>query len=122
MAQKKYISLSKLGSFLDNLKNIFAALSHTHTISELADYTVDTELSSASANPVQNKVIDAEFDAISTAMNALELAIDGKADSAHAHNDIYYTKTEIDSLELITTDDINTICGASIVSASEVIF
>lgn len=36
--------------------------------------------------------------------------------------DGYYTKTEIDSLELITIADIDTICGASIVAASEVTF
>lgn len=34
----------------------------------------------------------------------------------------YYTKTEIDNLELITVKDIDTICGATIQSASEVMF
>lgn len=99
MAQKKYVSLSKLSTFLDNLNNKFAALSHKHTISDIADYkpiTVDSELSPTSTNPVQNKVIDAEFEAVSTAMNALEQAIDGKADFSHNHNDNYYTKIEVD--------------------------
>lgn len=82
---KKYISLSKLSTFLDNLKNTFAALSHTHKLSDLTDYAVDSALSSTSTNPVQNAVLDAEFDAISDAMNALDLAIDGKADSSHTH-------------------------------------
>ena len=34
----------------------------------------------------------------------------------------YYTKTQIDSKELITVADIDAICGGSIQSASEVTF
>ena len=34
------------------------------------------------------------------------------------HNDVYYTKLEIDNLELITVDDIDAICGASIQAAT----
>lgn len=33
---------------------------------------------------------------------------------AHAHDDLYYSKDEIDNLELITIDDIDAICGGSI--------
>jgi len=100
MASKKYVSLSKLSNFLDNLKGTFALLSHKHTMSDITDYkaiTVDSTLSSTSTNPVQNKVIDAEFDAISTAMGALETAIDGKSDSGHTHDDRYYTQTQLDT-------------------------
>ena len=95
MSQKKYISLNRLSDFLDNLKDTFAVLSHKHAVDDLTDYTVDTELSSTSTNPVQNKIIDAEFNAIGDAMGALELAIDNKSDSDHNHDDIYYTKTQI---------------------------
>lgn len=51
-------------------------------------------------------------------------ALSNKADSSHSHNDIYYTKTEIDNLELVSIDDIDTICGATIqvASVSEVTF
>lgn len=94
---KKYVSLSKLSTFLDNIKTKFAAISHKHTMNDITDYTVDNALSSTSINPVQNKVIDAEFEAISEAMNALDLAIDGKAPSSHNHNDLYYTETEVDT-------------------------
>lgn len=124
---KKYISLNRLSNFLDNIKAKYSQIGHKHTVSDLTDFTpisVDTSLSSTSTNPVQNKVIDAEFDAIGDAMGALELAIDGKADATHNHNDSYYTKTEIDGIELITVDDIDTICGANIQFAnlSEVTF
>ena len=43
-----------------------------------------------------------------------------KADKTELSN--YYTKTEIDDLELITIDDIDTICGANIVNGSEVTY
>lgn len=97
---KKYVSLSKLSTFLDNLKNTFAALSHTHKLSDLTDYVVDSALSSTSTNPVQNAVLDAEFEAISGAMNALDLAIDGKADSSHTHEiaDVNNLQSTIDAV------------------------
>lgn len=98
MATKKYVSLSKLSTFLDKLKEKFALISHGHTISDITDYTVDSQLSSTSTNPIQNKVIDAEFETVGTAMNALETAIDGKADASHSHDDLYYTETEMDVL------------------------
>lgn len=94
---KKYISLSKLSTFLDNLKDTFSLASHKHTISDITDYKVDTSLSSTSSNPVANSTLNEEFDAISDAMGALEQAIDGKASSSHTHDDRYYTETEIDT-------------------------
>lgn len=97
MAQKKYVSLTRLSSFLDNLKDTFALLSHKHTLSDISDYKVDTSLSSTSNNPVANKVVDAEFEAISEALTVYDLALDDKADASHTHDDRYYTETEIDT-------------------------
>jgi hypothetical protein len=97
---KKYISLTRLSNFLDNIKEKYSQIGHKHTVSDLTDYTpisVDNALSPTSTNPVQNKVLDAEFDAIGNAMGALELAIDNKSDANHNHNDSYYTKIEIDT-------------------------
>lgn len=45
-------------------------------------------------------------------------SLSGKADTSHDHNDIYYTKAEVENLELITTDDIDEICGAIIQMAN----
>lgn len=95
--KNKYVSLSKLSIFFENLKKIFSPLVHTHKISDITDYTIDSELSSTSNNPVANNIINAEFDAISDAMGALELAINGKSNDSHNHNDLYYTEAEIDS-------------------------
>lgn len=44
--------------------------------------TVDSSLSGESENPVQNKII--------------KTALDGKANLAHNHDDLYYTETEVD--------------------------
>lgn len=76
MSQKNYVSLSKLSTFLDKLAGKFAALTHDHKLSEITDYSIDSALSPTSTNPVQNSVIDAEFEAVSQAMLAMDLAID----------------------------------------------
>lgn len=78
MSTRNYVSLDKLTTFLNNLKNVFALKNHTHT--------VDSALSETSTNPVQNKVVNEEFDAIAEGMNALELAIDSKANDDHTHD------------------------------------
>ena len=46
----------------------------------------------------------------------IQTQLDGKAESATLSN--YYTKTEIDNMELITVDDIDAICGATIQSVN----
>lgn len=75
----KYVSPSRLSIFLDNLKSIFSPLIHTHKLTDISDLVIDSELSSTSTNPVQNRVLDAEFEAISQSFDVLELAIDEKA-------------------------------------------
>ena len=116
MSPKKYVSLSKLSTFLDNLYNKFSLIGHKHTLSDITNYTVDSQLSSTSTNPVQNNMIDAEFEAMSIAMNVLEEAIDGKANSTHTHSDIYYTKGEVDNAIDAAADElqenINTVSAA----------
>ena len=76
---KKYVSLARLSDFLDNIKANYSQIGHKHTISEITDYKVDSSLSSTSTNSVQNKVLDAEFNSVATAMNTLEDAIDKKS-------------------------------------------
>lgn len=117
---KKYAGIETLRTFLVNLRNTFSELGHKHTLSEITDYKVDTALSSTSANPVQNKVIDAEFDAIADAMNALEQAVDGKSDSTHNHDDRYYTETEVDQkISSVNTSITNITSGSTPVKEAE---
>lgn len=81
MAEKKYVSLARLSKFLDGIKAKYSQIGHNHTILDLTDYQVDSELSSLSTNPVQNKTIDAEFESVATAMSALESVVDTKISS-----------------------------------------
>lgn len=97
MAQKKYVSLTRLSNFLGNIKAKYSQIGHKHTTADLTDYAVDTSLSSTSTNPVQNKVLNEEFDAVATAMNALEAAIDTKSNASHNHDSRYYTQSQIDT-------------------------
>lgn len=113
MAQKKYVNLTNLQTFLDNLKDTFSALSHSHTMSDIADYIVDTSLSSTSNNPIANSAIKAQFDGVDNTIDALETSIENKADISHSHDDIYYTKSAINDMEFISVDDIDTICGVN---------
>ena len=96
---KKFAGLEALQTFLNKCKELFANITHKHTLSEIEDYTVDTELSSTSENTVQIKVVNAEFDSIAEGMAALELAIDGKVDKVHSHeiSDITNLQTSLDS-------------------------
>ena len=48
--------------------------------------TIDTSLSTTSTNAVQNQ--------------AITTAINGKANTSHTHNDLYYTKSEVDNMNL----------------------
>lgn len=104
MAKKNYINLNNLSTFLNQLKQTFSEKEHEHNVSDLKDYVVDTSLSETSVNPVQNKVIYAEFDEVAQAMGALDLAIDGKSDIEHDHDDIYYTESEI-NIKLASKSD-----------------
>lgn len=52
----------------------------------------------------------------------IEEAVKLKSDTNHNHNDLYYQKSEIDSFELITVEDIDAICGGSIQYAEDVMF
>ena len=58
---KEFVSLRRLSKFLEGLMETFAPVEHKHTISDVTDYVVDEALSADSTNPVQTKVIEAEF-------------------------------------------------------------
>lgn len=58
-------------------------------------------------------LIDENIDAI----EALEIVAAGKADKVHTH-----VMADITDLTIMTVDEIDAICGASIASASEVVF
>ena len=97
---KKYASDATLATLADKIKEIFATksevdtelakkadTSHTHSIDDLTDYTVDTALSSTSTNPVANNVLNAEFDLIDDAIGGLSDAIDDLSDAVSTNYD-----------------------------------
>lgn len=65
-----------------------------------------------------------DFEGLQAEVNVISETVDNKADVGHNHDDKYYTKAQIDNYELITTNDIDTICGTTIeaVNADEAIF
>ena len=83
MSIKKYATLNTLSEFLDNLKTMFANITHTHTKSEITDLIIDTELSSTSENLVQNNVISfAISSAIEASKDYTDVEIANLVDSA----------------------------------------
>lgn len=117
----KYVTPRRLQTFLNNLKNVFAVLGHKHTMLDLTDYTVDSSLSPTSVNPVQNRVLDEEFEAISEALNVYDAALDDKANATHTHEivDINNLQSTIDiininvdkksQVQIITTESTETL-------------
>lgn len=89
----QFLDFKGLSEFLKGLFGKFSEIGHKHTTSDITDYVVDSSLSSTSTNPLQNKVINAEFDAVSEAMGALEAAIDDKLDTSTASS-TYETKED----------------------------
>ena len=85
METKKYVSLSKLSTFLDNLKDKFANSTHTHVKSDIKDLFIDNEVS-ASSNLVRNS-------AVNSALNAAKKELSNDIQAVKN-----YTDTEIANL------------------------
>lgn len=130
--ESKYLGSTGLAKFLENLFNVFSKVGHTHNKSQITDFPtipsnvsqltndsgfvtaeqvtmiipVESSMSDTSENPVQNKVIKAKFDSV-------DIKIDNTA------KDI---RNEIPEYTAISNEVIDSICGNSIVMASEVMF
>lgn len=53
----KFLDSNGLTTLWAQAKAKFALISHTHTVSQISDYVVDSALSDTSTNPVQNKAV-----------------------------------------------------------------
>lgn len=110
---------------LDIIDTVKFDLSNTAAV-VLAEAQVDASNKSVVVLAEAQKSVTAEKERAEGVEEALGDRIDTlEADySTHTHNDIYYTKTEIDNLELITVADIDAICGTTIqvATVSEVTF
>lgn len=67
--EKKYLGESGLLSLVEAIKAGFSRLIHSHTLEDITDYKVDTELSIESTNTVQNKIITVEINRINEELN-----------------------------------------------------
>ena len=64
MNENKFLDYNGLTRVITGLFNKLASKEHSHEISEISDYIVDNELSSASTNPIANNVVKEKFDLI----------------------------------------------------------
>lgn len=94
---KKILDLSSLSSFLDNIKETFALISHGHSVNDLTDYTVDSSFSSTSENPIQNKTVN---NALLTIANDLD-EIDEKLGTVNIADIDYETLLAFDTTEIV---------------------
>lgn len=81
-----------------------------HTNSTASTHTIDIlELGSSFVT------IDDRFISNNIARTLdVDTALENKSDKIHTHNDIYYTKTQIDNYELISVSDIDNICSSTV--------
>lgn len=79
------------------------------TLKELGDLITDNTDALEALKQVASGKADASHTHTISDVDNLQVALDEKASSSSLSN--YYTKTEVDNLELITTSDIDKICG-----------
>lgn len=96
MAQKNYLDYTQLQTFLAKLRNTFSASGHKHKKADITDFP--TALKNPSSLTLKtNGTIKATYDG-STALS-VDITADnvGAASVVHAHDDRYYTETEINT-------------------------
>lgn len=101
MQTKKYVSLDKLSIFLNNLRNIFANISHTHTQSEITDLVIDDEVS-ASMNLVRNSAVNTALESVKDELREeLATAMQENEEVVNVLNDAIATKADVDYVETL---------------------
>lgn len=86
MAQKKYLSLDGVSTFLTNLKSLFATKGEVDSLESKVNtkadanhtHAIDSALSTTSTNPVQNKVIKTQLDAVDDSIDLINTNLDKK--------------------------------------------
>lgn len=107
---KKFFTSDSLAAFVDEIKayvqnavSTKANSSHTHTIANVTNLQSSLDAKVPTSRTVNGKALSSNITLSASDVSA-------------------YSKSEIDAMEFITIADIDTICGASIVAASEVTF
>ena len=132
--KEKYVGEAAAQRLVQEIEDRFSPIGHTHSAEEvgadksgsaaaalsLAKEHTNTEITKAQAS------IDDVYETKEDAQSKY-LELTGKINSGsggggaiqdHDHNNLYYTKDEIETMEFINVDDIDAICGSSIQIAS----
>lgn len=97
-------------------------LSSARTISLTGDATGSVSFDGSKDVSITVTVADNSHNHTIGNVDGLQDVLDSKADASHDHSDIYYSKTEIDNMELITVEAIDSICNATITYARTMSF
>lgn len=113
---------AKLGEINSSIESLNNASSEYETKADAQIKLDDAKAyadsaATAAANTVKQELSDLISDN-TDAIDTLEDVVATKADAEHNHDDRYYTKAEFDAFELISVDEIDGICGATIQVAS----
>lgn len=92
----------------------FADSVHNHDDKYYTETEIDAKLSEKADSAHSHSI--SEVYGLEGALSDINASIDGKVSVSALEN--YYTKNEIDNLELITLEDIDAICGTTIQIAS----
>ena len=106
--KEEFLDESGLQYVINKFMTLFAKIMHTHELSDISDYTVDSSLSSTSTNPVQNKAVNSALNGkvpTTRTVNGKALSSNitlsasdvGASESGHNHDDKYYTEAETDT-------------------------
>lgn len=123
---KKYISLDRLSDFLNNLKQLFVTKESLDNLQEsINEKTAPASTSLGTVMSGGNVVIsdgiitvkDDSHNHIIDNIDGLQDILDTKSDNGHDHNDVYYTKSEIDIDIVDITESISDIVGGTTVVA-----
>ena len=99
----KYLDFLGLSYLVENIKNTFSKIGHTHTKSDITALIIDSALSNSSTNAVENKVVQA---AISIKANQSDLDthvnnVENPVDLLYSFRDEYKTKENSIAYDII---------------------
>ena len=106
MNQVKYASLSNLQLFLDNLRNEFSSVVHTHNKNEIVDFPdIDSKIDVHNTTENAHNDIRIEIQDVSTRLNTLADSDDETLDQISEI--VEYAKKNRDFIGEITTNKVN---------------
>ena len=118
----KFLDSNGLTTLWAQAKAKFALISHTHTVSQISDYVVDSALSDTSTNPVQNKAVkqslSSKQDALTAGKNITILDNVISASGGGSKLNVTFASAFIGATYTITSSDSSEIISGGTVSES----